>query len=301
MTTAITPTTLQLGEYPPGQAPLPSWNEDPAKRWKQSQRHSRFGERGRIRTCGPCLKSAVNLLILNNLNVQLTPCTTQQNRRDANKMSVWVPGGCLESGPNDKERWLVQNIRLYRIFCICGLRAGSNPASYAPPRPGRWSFLPGPGRPARPPPSCACFRDYAFVSLDLPTEAEQAEKEPGTFLQRHPPPVIIDEVQYAPGLFRHLKVVVDAHRSTQRSIPAHRFAEVHPDEECFRVVGRQRRHRGTGDPLLCRDSRGLAESRASKQSSCAAVSRSCTPTQTSIRWLFTIPISLRTLSAMYAP
>jgi predicted AAA+ superfamily ATPase len=57
------------------------------------------------------------------------------------------------------------------------------------------------------------FPDYAFVSLDLPTEAEQAEKEPRSFLQRHPPPVILDEVQYAPALFRHLKVVVDAHRT----------------------------------------------------------------------------------------
>lgn len=57
------------------------------------------------------------------------------------------------------------------------------------------------------------FPDYRFVSLDLPTEAEQAEKEPERFLQRHPPPVIIDEVQYAPGLFRHLKVAVDALRT----------------------------------------------------------------------------------------
>jgi predicted AAA+ superfamily ATPase len=57
------------------------------------------------------------------------------------------------------------------------------------------------------------FPGHAFVSLDLPTEAEQAEKDPGTFLQRHPPPVIIDEVQYAPGLFRHLKAAVDANRT----------------------------------------------------------------------------------------
>ena len=57
------------------------------------------------------------------------------------------------------------------------------------------------------------FPKHAFVSLDRPAEAEQAEKEPGTFLQRHPPPVLIDEVQYAPGLFRHLKVAVDAHRT----------------------------------------------------------------------------------------
>jgi predicted AAA+ superfamily ATPase len=57
------------------------------------------------------------------------------------------------------------------------------------------------------------FPGHSFVSLDLPTEAEQAEKEPRTFLQRHPPPVIIDEVQYAPGLFRHLKAEVDAKRA----------------------------------------------------------------------------------------
>jgi uncharacterized protein len=57
------------------------------------------------------------------------------------------------------------------------------------------------------------FPKHSFVSLDLPTEAEQAEKEPRAFLQRHPPPVIIDEVQYAPGLFRHLKAEVDAHRT----------------------------------------------------------------------------------------
>jgi uncharacterized protein len=57
------------------------------------------------------------------------------------------------------------------------------------------------------------FPNHSFVSLDLPTEAEQAEKEPRSFLQRHPAPVIIDEVQYAPGLFRHLKAEVDAHRT----------------------------------------------------------------------------------------
>jgi uncharacterized protein len=57
------------------------------------------------------------------------------------------------------------------------------------------------------------FPDYGFVSLDLPTEAEQAEKEPDNFLRRHPPPVIVDEFQYAPRLFRHLKVAVDANRT----------------------------------------------------------------------------------------
>ncbi|MBI2799882.1 MAG: ATP-binding protein [Gammaproteobacteria bacterium] len=58
------------------------------------------------------------------------------------------------------------------------------------------------------------FPRHAFVSLDLPTEAQQAEKDPATFLRRYPPPVIIDEVQYAPALFRHLKAEID--RSRQR-------------------------------------------------------------------------------------
>src|SRR5215469_9916767 len=56
------------------------------------------------------------------------------------------------------------------------------------------------------------FPNYEFVSLDLPTEAEQAEKEPQRFLQRHLAPVIVDEVHYAPGLFQYLKVAVDANR-----------------------------------------------------------------------------------------
>jgi predicted AAA+ superfamily ATPase len=57
------------------------------------------------------------------------------------------------------------------------------------------------------------FPSYGFVSLDLPTEAEQAEKEPADFLRRYPAPVMIDEVQYAPALFRHLKAVIDKDRS----------------------------------------------------------------------------------------
>ena len=57
------------------------------------------------------------------------------------------------------------------------------------------------------------FPEHGFVSLDLPSEAEQAEQDPAAFLARHPPPVIVDEVQYAPGLFRHLKIVVDAERT----------------------------------------------------------------------------------------
>jgi predicted AAA+ superfamily ATPase len=56
------------------------------------------------------------------------------------------------------------------------------------------------------------FAGHHYVSLDLPSEAAQAEQDPAAFLARHPLPLVVDEVQYAPGLLRHLKTVVDAAR-----------------------------------------------------------------------------------------
>ncbi len=58
----------------------------------------------------------------------------------------------------------------------------------------------------------AAFPDHHYVSLDLPTVADQAERNPDLFLHENPPPVLVDEVQHAPGLFRHLKAAVDARR-----------------------------------------------------------------------------------------
>lgn len=56
------------------------------------------------------------------------------------------------------------------------------------------------------------FPAHTYVSLDLPSEAEQAELDPTAFLARHPEPLVVDEVQYAPGLLRHLKRRVDERR-----------------------------------------------------------------------------------------
>ncbi|GMV43610.1 MAG: hypothetical protein AMXMBFR64_53260 [Myxococcales bacterium] len=56
------------------------------------------------------------------------------------------------------------------------------------------------------------FPEHHYVTLDLPSVAERAERDPSSFLRDHPPPLIVDEVQYAPALFRHLKVVIDADR-----------------------------------------------------------------------------------------
>jgi len=58
------------------------------------------------------------------------------------------------------------------------------------------------------------FSDYQYISLDLPSNAEMAETAPEDLLKRYPAPVIIDEVQYAPGLFRFLKARIDADRHT---------------------------------------------------------------------------------------
>jgi predicted AAA+ superfamily ATPase len=56
------------------------------------------------------------------------------------------------------------------------------------------------------------FPTHTYVSLDLPLAAQEAEEAGLQFLNKHPAPLIIDEVQYAPGLFRYLKHVVDTHR-----------------------------------------------------------------------------------------
>jgi uncharacterized protein len=58
------------------------------------------------------------------------------------------------------------------------------------------------------------FPGHRYVSLDLPSVAEQAEENPGEFLATYPPPVLIDEVQYAPSLFRYLKILVDKERDS---------------------------------------------------------------------------------------
>lgn len=47
------------------------------------------------------------------------------------------------------------------------------------------------------------------VTLDDPQARTLAKDDPGLFLQRFAPPVLIDEIQYAPELLPHIKMVVD--------------------------------------------------------------------------------------------
>ncbi len=51
------------------------------------------------------------------------------------------------------------------------------------------------------------------VSLDNPTVRLLAKTDPEMFLQRYAPPVLIDEVQYAPELFPYIKILVDERKT----------------------------------------------------------------------------------------
>jgi uncharacterized protein len=56
------------------------------------------------------------------------------------------------------------------------------------------------------------FPQYRYVSLDLPAMAELADSAGTELLRRYPAPLIIDEVQYAPDLFRYLKAAIEERR-----------------------------------------------------------------------------------------
>lgn len=58
------------------------------------------------------------------------------------------------------------------------------------------------------------FPQADYVTLDVPVEAAEADESGAAFLRRHGSPLILDEVQYAKNLFRHLKVTIDRNRSS---------------------------------------------------------------------------------------
>ncbi len=51
-----------------------------------------------------------------------------------------------------------------------------------------------------------------YVSLDSPRARQMAQEDPELFMQTYPPPVLIDEVQYAPNLFTYIKISIDKDR-----------------------------------------------------------------------------------------
>jgi len=51
-----------------------------------------------------------------------------------------------------------------------------------------------------------------YVTLDDPLVLNLAKQDPALFMQRFPTPVLIDEIQYAPGLLPYIKMEVDRNR-----------------------------------------------------------------------------------------
>jgi predicted AAA+ superfamily ATPase len=48
-----------------------------------------------------------------------------------------------------------------------------------------------------------------FISLDDPTIRLLANDDPALFFKRYKPPMIIDEIQYAPNLLHYIKIIID--------------------------------------------------------------------------------------------
>ena len=53
-----------------------------------------------------------------------------------------------------------------------------------------------------------------YVSLDDLSERSLAKTDPQIFFELHKPPILIDEVQYAPELFTYIKIYADTHHET---------------------------------------------------------------------------------------
>lgn len=52
-----------------------------------------------------------------------------------------------------------------------------------------------------------------YVTLDDLNTRDMAKNDPALFLQLHKPPMLIDEVQYAPELFTYIKIHIDEHHN----------------------------------------------------------------------------------------
>jgi len=52
-------------------------------------------------------------------------------------------------------------------------------------------------------------KDFTYVTLDDPIERDLARSDPGLFIKKYQPPIVIDEIQYAPELLPYIKIAVD--------------------------------------------------------------------------------------------
>ncbi len=52
-------------------------------------------------------------------------------------------------------------------------------------------------------------KDLSYITLDDPLSLQTALDDPGVFFKTFPPPVIVDEIQYAPQLLSYIKMIGD--------------------------------------------------------------------------------------------
>ena len=55
-------------------------------------------------------------------------------------------------------------------------------------------------------------KNFGYITFDDPLVLKEAIEETNLFLINNKPPLLIDEVQYAPEIFRYLKMYVDKHK-----------------------------------------------------------------------------------------
>ena len=59
-----------------------------------------------------------------------------------------------------------------------------------------------------------CEENRAYITLDDPASRSLANEDPALFMKRFEPPVLIDEIQYAPNLMPFIKMAVDTNKKT---------------------------------------------------------------------------------------
>lgn len=70
-------------------------------------------------------------------------------------------------------------------------------------------FIGGPRRSGKITPAASFLKGYNYVLLDEFDIRSMAIEDPRGFLDKYPPPVIIDEIQHAPSLLSYIKARID--------------------------------------------------------------------------------------------
>src|SRR3989344_4424206 len=73
-------------------------------------------------------------------------------------------------------------------------------------------FIGGPRRSGKTTLSKSFLKGYNYVLLDEIDVRSLAIEDPRGFLEKYPPPVIIDEIQNAPGLLSHIKARIEQNK-----------------------------------------------------------------------------------------